>query len=552
MTHYIQDYIDLVKGGTVPVCREQLLLVDHVERCFQTESIYVDENQLERYMVQQKYFPYRLLEWETFCFALHNCTYKAPGVLRWPILMIVVGRGAGKNGYLAFEDFCLVTPINGIEKYNIDMFANSENQARATFDDIYDVLQSDEKYFKKYFTWNQEKITNRKTKSTIRYHTKAPNTKDGGRPGKVDFDELHEYVNSALLDVVVTGLGKRPMPRRTYISTLGNVRDGPLDRYFAQGLKVLEGTEPDDGWLYFICRLDTDEEIKQPEAWPKANPSLNDPTRQHLRDEILLEFKEYLRDPAGHSAFPTKRMNRPQGNRETEVTSWENILAANQPYPADPSVTAYNAVFAIDFADTRDFVTAGVLWKSCDLWCWKVHTWICAQSPDLSRIRFPYMEAVERGEATLVNEALIPPDAPCDWIEEQAEILNVKFGAIDHYRLAIMRKALSERGWNPDPKKGNLKLTFRPEVMEIAPIITSAFISQKIRWGDSMTMRWYTNNACRKIDSNGNITFEKIEPKTRKTDGFMALVAAFIVAMKHEDIFDIPPDIETLPGVFVF
>ena len=60
MTHYIQDYIDLVKSGAVPVCREQLLLVDYVERTFQQESIYVDEAQLERYMDQQKYFPYRL------------------------------------------------------------------------------------------------------------------------------------------------------------------------------------------------------------------------------------------------------------------------------------------------------------------------------------------------------------------------------------------------------------------------------------------------------------------------------------------------------------
>lgn len=65
------------------------------------------------------------------------------------------------------------------------------------------------------------------------------------KSGKVDFDELHAYVNSALLDVAVTGLGKRPMPRRTYISTQGNVRDGPLDRYMTAGLKVLEGTEPD-------------------------------------------------------------------------------------------------------------------------------------------------------------------------------------------------------------------------------------------------------------------------------------------------------------------
>ncbi len=158
MTRYIQDYIELVRSGTVPVCRDQLLLVDYVERVFQEESIYVDEAQLERYMDQQKYFPYRLLEWETFCFALHNCVYKAPGRLRWPILIIVVGRGAGKNGYLAFEDFCLITPINGIEKYNIDMFANSEDQAKATFDDIYDILESDKRYFEKYFTWNKDEV----------------------------------------------------------------------------------------------------------------------------------------------------------------------------------------------------------------------------------------------------------------------------------------------------------------------------------------------------------------------------------------------------------
>lgn len=552
MTNYVQDYIDLVRGGTVPVCREQLLLIDLVEKAFREESIYIDTDQLERYMGQQKYFPYKLMEWETFCFALHNCTYKAPGVLRWPILMIVVGRGAGKNGYLAFEDFCLVTPINGIEKYNIDMFANSEDQARATFNDIYDILENAERYFKKYFTWNKEEIVNKRTKSRIKYHTRAPNSKDGGRPGKVDFDELHSYANSALLDVAVTGLGKRPMPRRTYITTQGNVRDGPLDQYMTQALKVLEGMEPDDGWLYFICRLDSDEEIYDPDAWPKANPSLLDPTRQHLRDEILLEFKEYQRDPAGHSSFATKRMNRPQGNRETEVTSWENILAANEPYPEDPETANFNAVFGIDYADTRDFVAAGILWKSSDLWCWKQHTWICKQSPALPRIQFPYMVAVEKGEATLIDEPLIPPELPVMWIREQAETFNLKFGAIDHFRLALMRKTLQEDGWNPDPKRGNVKLTYRPEVMEVAPIITSIFISHKLRWGDSMLMRWYTNNTCRKIDSNGNITFEKIEAKSRKTDGFMAMVAAFIVAIKHEDIFKELPDVSELPDVFIF
>lgn len=48
------------------------------------------------------------------------------------------------------------------------------------------------------------------------------------------------------------------------------------------------------------------------------------------------------------------------------------------------------------------------------------------------------------------------------------------------------------------------------------------------------------------------VTRTGIEPKTRKTDGFMAFVAAFIVATKHEDIFEVLPDVDKLPGVFVF
>ena len=132
---YIQQYIDLVRSGDIAVCEYQLKLCDLVENVFKTEDIYVNEQQLEKYLSYQKYFPYRLFEWETFVFALHNCTYKSNGALRFPILFIYVGRGAGKNGYLAFEDFCLLTPTNGVKNYHIDIFAMSEEQAMQSWND---------------------------------------------------------------------------------------------------------------------------------------------------------------------------------------------------------------------------------------------------------------------------------------------------------------------------------------------------------------------------------------------------------------------------------
>ena len=40
-------------------------------------------------------------------------------------------------------------------------------------------------------------------------------------------------------------------------------------------------------------------------------------------------------------------------------------------------------------------------------------------------------------------------------------------------------------------------------------------------------MRWYTNNTKVVRSKNNNYTYDKIEPKSRKNDGFMAMAAAY-------------------------
>ena len=552
MNRYIQAYIDHVRSGLAPMCREQYQLVDLIEHIFATEDLIVDEEQLERYMGLLRYFPYKLLPWESFLFALHNCVYTADGDLRWPCLVIVVGRGAGKNGYLAFEDFALLTPINGVKKYHIDIFATAEDQARATFDDIYEILEGNKEYFKKFFTWTKEEIVNKATGSKLKFRTSAPKTKDGGRPGKVDFDEYHAYENTKLTDVVVTGLGKKPHPRRTYITTMGDVRGGPLDKMLEKAAKVLSGEKADNGWIYFICRLDSDGEIMDPTKWGKANPSLNDPNRRELLKEILLEFEEYKEDPAGHGAFATKRMNRPQGDQEAEVTSWDNIKAASKLLPPPEVLEGRPAVFGIDYASTQDFVAAGILVVIDDVYYWITHSWVCAQSKTLNRIRFPLDEAEARGELTMIDEPEISPDIPVTWVDAMSRKYSLIMGGIDHFRYTLLAKAFTAYGFDPDRKKGNLKLTYSPEQSMVAPIISSAFLNHKIVWGDNMLMRWYTNNAIRIIDKRGNVTYGKIEPKSRKTDGFMALVAAFIVAeIKRDELTYYNMD-TSIPDVYVY
>lgn len=517
---YLDDYIKQVKSGQYRVCKEQTQLVNFIEKVFENEQVYVDNEQVEKYFALQKYFPYELFAWEKFCFILHNCTYSAPGVLRFPDLVCVVGRGAGKNGYLAFEDFALLTPVNGIRNYDIDICATSEEQASTTFNDIYEILENNSTKMQRHFKWNKTEITNIKTNSTIRYRTSNSKTKDGGRPGKVDFDEKHAYENYKLIDVFTTGLGKKAMPRRTTITTMGEVRDGPLDNELAAGLEVLNGDAPDNGTLYFICRLDNEKEVYEQENWYKANPSLQ--YFPNLLREIQKEFEDWKRDKVNNSSFMTKRMNIPKGTEAHPVTSWDNIKATNRPLP---DLEGKPCVFGIDYTKTTDFLGIGLMFLIDGEIVWKPFSWYCSQSADLGRIKFPY---TQQPDLKRVDGAEIPPEIVADWLKEQKEHYNIIGGALDNYRYTLLKEPLMQLGFECDRKgRNNLKLVRPSDKMLVAPLIASDFANQRIVWGDSPLMRWYTNNTSAVEDKNGNIIYGKIEPKSRKTDGFMAFVAAY-------------------------
>lgn len=520
----IQKYIDLVRKAPYKMCEEQYQLCDLIEKIFETEELVVDSEQLDKYLAFQKYFPFDLLDWEVFCFALHNCVYKKNGQLRFPVLLIYVGRGAGKNGYLGFEDFCLLTPVNGIKHYNIDIFAMSEQQAKTSFKDVYNVLEENKSFMKKYFKWTKEVITNIKTGSEFAFNTSNPKTKDGFRPGKVDFDEYHAYENMRLVDVAVTGLGKVPFPRRTIVTTDGDVRDGPLDTMLDKSRRILSGELPDNGMIPFICRIKNKDDIKNPENWPMANPSY--PYFANLQEEMKLEYDDYVIDPLGNASFATKRCNCPGGAiREDVVTDWKNIKATNIIIPEFEHGT--NAVGGLDYASTEDFVSAAILVIQDGIDYVHQHTWICEASKDLPRIKAPLREWERRGLCDFVKGPEISPDLPAQWFDSMNERFNILKIGIDKYRYTLMAKALAEYGFLAD-KDGKIKIVRPSDEMQLIPTLTSLFNNNRIAVGDDPMMRWCINNSKRVTSSAGNMTYGKIEPKSRKTDAFKALVAAEI------------------------
>lgn len=521
----LQEYIDIVEGGKVKTCQWQKKLVQHIKRCFETEALTIDSEKIAAYMSYQKYFPFDLFAWEKFCFILHNCVFREDGQPRWSDLFILCGRGAGKNGYLSFEDFCLITPINGIAQYHIDICANSEEQAKTSFDEIWNVLENPKyrKIFEHNFRWNRTVIENVKTRSQIKFRTNNPKGKDGLRSGKVDFDEPHAYENWENINVFTTGLGKKPHPRRTYVSTNGDVRQGPLDQLIDKSEKILNGEMPDNGFLPFICKIDNEDEVNDPDMWEKANPSL--PYLPTLKEQMQREYADYLLDPIINNAFMTKRMNVPQGRKDSEVTSWENILRTNRELP---DLRGKPCVAGIDFAKTTDFVSVFLLFRGDGEFYGIHHSWLCSRSNDIGRIKFPLKTAVEQGYLTMVDDVEVHPAIVCDWLYQQAQTYDLLKVAIDDYRYALMSRELKSIGFDAAEKE--VKLTRPSDIMRNQPRIASMFANGQLAVGDDMLWRWFTNNTKLEPAPNGNFKYGKIEPKSRKTDGFMAFVAAMCIS----------------------
>ena len=540
---HIADYMRIVEKEQVPVCEDQKLLIAYVKRVFAEEELIIDTERDERYSSYEELWPFKLYPWEWFCFTLVFCVFKKDGRPRWPELLAVLGRGAGKNGLDGWMAFCATTSANGIPEYDVDICANTEDQAMTSFNDVKNALENPrhQRRFRKGFRWTKTYIQSKSTLSTIRFRTDNPKSKDGLRSGMVIFDEIHAYENWDNINVFTTGLGKKPHPRIIYTTTQGDVRDGVLDSYMERAEKILRGEEPDNGLLPFICRLDSKDEVHDERMWVKANPSL--PYKPDLLDQMRREYVNYKNNPAKNASFMTKRMNIPEMCREHVVAKWDDILRTNQEVP---DLSGEQCVCGIDFAKTSDMIGACLLFRKGGKYFAVNHAWFCKNSNDAGRIKFPLDEAERAGYLTIVDDVEVHPRIIADWVYEQSQRYNIVKIGIDMYRHTLLKRELEANGFNAD--KGGMVKTLRPsDIMLAQPKIDSVFVNGSIAWGDNKLMRWFTNNTKLVPAPNGNFKYDKIEPFSRKTDGFMAFVAAMCV---EEEISEYAEPVFMEPLIF--
>lgn len=544
---FIDSYIDGVRDGSIIAGIDIHLAMDYIEFKLNDPDVFIDTEKIDKAVeLMERYFEVKLFDWELLVTACIHCFYKSSDTVVFSTIFIMMGRGNGKNGFISPLTWYLTTHYHGIKGYNIDIVANAEDQAKTSFDDVYDMLEGTWKKSKKFFYKSKELIKNLKTKSYIKFNTSNAKTKDSKRIGCLVFDEVHQYESYDQIKVFTSSFGKRKHSRAFYITTNGNVREGVLDDMLAISKDILNGTITNLRWLPLIWRIDKEEEALNPDMWHKANPSLKYlPT---LKLEMEQEFIEMEYKPSTEEEFYTKRMNWPKGNRDLIVTEWKNLEETNKPLP---DLTGRSATVGVDYTKLTDLASVNFHVKEGDTRYDISHSWLCLKSKDLKRLKIPWKQWENEGRLTLIDDVEIAPELIVDYIIEQAVHFNIVKIALDDFRYALLSKALKTAGFDSKERK-NIKLVRPSDIMKVQPVIESCFTNHYFVWGDNPLLRWATNNTKlisvgkKQGEDKGNYVYGKIEGKSRKTDPFMALVHSMCI---EEELGDGNSSFDDLPVI---
>lgn len=510
-----------------PTCRYLLELRDLILLKVEKQLIFVNMEKVEKLIeTVEKYRPYKLAPVQKFLHCIPY-TYYPNGRRVWKEIVIECGRGFGKNAWASDFTLGATSNVNNIKGYNVDIVATSEDQAKTTFEDVYNTI-GDNRELKKAYKRTLTEIEFINTRSKLKYHTSNAKTKDGLRPGAVIFDEIHAYEDHENIKVFRSALGKVPGGITIYLTTNGYVRGAVLDEMIEECKEVLVEKDINSKLFPFISTIDEYKEWNNPKMWIKANPML--PYLPVLQEEYEDAFANALKRPYMKVEFLTKRLNYTMEDTTTAVASWEDILATNQEFDWD-SLKHNSCVGAIDYASVRDFIGVGLLFKrevdGALKYIFKHHTFIVEESLKLANFKVDIDRAIDEGLVTIVPGKTMEPEYLSEWflneVKENGYIIE-KIAA-DDYRYELIK--------DPFLKAGLPLTTVRSGPIshaKIAPTIEKIFADGNLIFGDDMMMRWYTNNVKVVTDGKGNKTYQKQDAEKRKTDGFMAFVHSMIVS----------------------
>lgn len=553
---YVTKYIKLYRDGTIKLNKRRQQLIDLLESdVLSRDDLYFDDERINELIDFSADFFFEHTDFQKFTDALLFLYKKDDNEPYFDRILLVLGRGAGKNGWISTVALFLISELNNVPNYNVGIVANSLDQAMTSIDEINSAIDKYPSPLKLSFDNLKRAISSNATGGKVTPRTSNVKTKDGARDSLVIFDEIHAYESDAIVNVFESGLGKVPESRSIMIGSMGYVRGAYMDQQLDVADKVLNGDLPASDLLPIIAQLDDETQVDNVENWELANPMLVKPLSDYgkrLLGKIKKQYRTISESDSKRAEFMTKRMNLPAVDATKSVASKDEILATIQ--EIEPPVGSI-AIGAVDFSSVRDFTAVGLLFYFEGKYVWKTHSFatrsfvtkymgynLPADEIKGSHVFAPLKEWESRGHLTIIDEPTITPSLVTDWFDERRDFYTIQEIVMDNFRAELLRQTFLQAGYN------NLNVIKNPKAISglLAPRVEAGFANESFAWGDMPIMRWFTWNVLVNVKTDGNREYLKKEERKRKTDGFMAFLYALYRADELNNGVDVEANLEKL------
>ncbi|MGE6718714.1 terminase large subunit [Peribacillus frigoritolerans] len=455
-----------------------------------------------------------LQAWQHFTLgSLFGWVHKETGLRRFKEGLIFVGRKNGKTTKISGVSLFGVSK-DGENGADIPLLANSMKQAKILFDEAKAMVKASPK-LRKRFRPLRDAIHFDKTFSKIEPQASDSEKLDGLNTHLGVFDEIHEFKDYKLINVIKNSRQSREQPLLIYITTAGYQLDGPLVNYYEQGDDVLRGVIEDERTFYYLAELDDPKEFNKPETWIKANPNMGVSIKL---EDMIEDWEKAKRTPQERNDFITKRFNIFVNSSEQSFLDFE-VIKRNKKHIDLTELKGMKCTGGFDLSETEDFTSADLEFVLPNGEIAVIsHSWIPEKKVQMGNENIPYRDFENDGLLTICPGDYIDHSLVYEWFVEHSKMYmidKITYDPANAYRLV---KDLESFGFEMKLVRQGY-ITLSPALKDLKNL----FLDGKVVFNENSLLQWYINNVKLIEDRNGNLMPTK-QNRYRKIDGFAALL----------------------------
>lgn len=508
---------------------------------FSIERAYRPIEFIERFLTPTKstYTRMELLPWQHFVEAnMYGWISRKTGYRRFREALVIVGQGNGKSTMIAGNAAYALTK-DGERGAEVYCLANSKDQARIIFNECSAQVKNS-RTLSKHVRITKQGVFYDKTNSKFQPLASDSKNLDGRNVHMGVFDEIQEFRDYKLINVIKGKIKKRKQPLIIYITTLGTVIDGPLMDFYILGGQILDDTgaiaqRAADRMFVYIDEIDENDDVEDYTCWGKANPSLG-----ALLDieDLKDEWERVKTIPSERNNFINKQLNVFTMVDELSFLDVRTICKNDRVYDVE-NLRGAVCYGGFDLAETEDFTSACLEFPLPDNSFFVLeHSWVPEKKVKFDHEKLDWQTLVERGWLTIVPGEYVDYIYIYDWFVEMQKLYRIDSIGFDPAKAFMMVQKMREHGFVlNDVRQGELTLT--------GPLddLKEHFLDGSIVHNNNAMFKWYLSNVkLTKRSANATYLPTKLS-RYRKIDGFAALLDAHTEFLRKHPT-QIPPDKE--------